>query len=240
MMLSWNPWHGCHQISPGCQNCYVYRGDAQYGRNPREVVRTAGFDLPLRRTRGGGWKLPPGEEVFTCGTSDFFVEEADAWRAQAWAMIRMREDLSFLIITKRIHRFAVGLPDDWGAGYPNVAIGCTAENQDRADFRLPLFLDAPIRHRIVICEPLLGPVSLGCYLADGRIDSLVAGGESGEQARVCDYDWILSLRRQCMENGVPFTFKQTGARLRKAGRMYRIPRRQQHVQARRANINWLP
>ncbi|MGM9639147.1 MAG: DUF5131 family protein, partial [Butyricicoccaceae bacterium] len=55
-MAGWNPWHGCHKISAGCLNCYVYRIDARHGRDASQVVRNQVFDLPLRRTREGGWK----------------------------------------------------------------------------------------------------------------------------------------------------------------------------------------
>ena len=58
------------------------------------------------------------------------------------------------------------------------------------------------------------------------------------EARPCDYSWVLDIRRQCMEAGVSFWFKQTGARLIKDGRLYRIPRSQQHAQARRAGIDY--
>ena len=83
------------------------------------------FDLPLKKKRDGNFRLQQKGDVFTCGTSDFFLEEADEWRTEAWSMIRQRQDLSFLIITKRIHRFYEKLPPDWGEGYPNVKIGCT-------------------------------------------------------------------------------------------------------------------
>ena len=68
-----------------------------------------------------------------------FCEEADEWRPEAWKMIRERDDLHFVIITKRIHRFQVGLPKDWEEGYDNVTICCTCENQNMADYRLPFF-----------------------------------------------------------------------------------------------------
>ena len=74
---------------------------------------------------------------------------------EVWKMIRERGDLHFVIITKRIHRFQVGLPKDWGEGYDNVTICCTCENQNRADYRLPIFLNLPIRHRTLIHEPML-------------------------------------------------------------------------------------
>lgn len=114
MSVSWNPWHGCRKLSEGCRHCYVYRQDAQHDKDSREVRRTAAFNLPVRRTRDGRYKVPPGEMVYTCFTSDFLVEEADAWRAEAWEMIRIRSDLRFFFITKRIDRLMQVLPPDWG------------------------------------------------------------------------------------------------------------------------------
>ena len=124
MSVSWNPWHGCRKLSEGCRHCYVYRQDAQHDKDSREVRRTAAFNLPVRRTRDGRYKVPPGEMVYTCFTSDFLVEEADAWRAEAWEMIRIRSDLRFFFITKRIDRLMQVLPPDWGGGYENLAVGC--------------------------------------------------------------------------------------------------------------------
>lgn len=139
-MDAWNPWHGCQKISPGCQNCYVYRRDGQFGKDSSLVAKTASFDLPMRKNRQGEYKLQStGKIVYTCMTSDFFLPEADPWRAEAWQMIRQRSDLHFAIITKRIHRFTQALPEDWGEGYPNVTILCTCENQEQADKRLPIF-----------------------------------------------------------------------------------------------------
>ena len=101
--IVWNMWHGCKKYSDGCQNCYVYRRDEHIGRDASEVRKTASFDLPLRRTREGAYKIPPGARVYACMTSDFFIKEADAWRDEVWRMIRRRPDLSFIIITKRIY-----------------------------------------------------------------------------------------------------------------------------------------
>jgi protein gp37 len=235
-METWNPWHGCYKISPGCQNCYVYRRDGSFGKDASVVAKTASFDLPVKRKKGGEYKLVSGREVFTCGTSDFFLEEADEWRRDAWRFIRERSDLDFLIITKRIHRFRVNLPEDWEGGYPNVRIGCTVENQAMAVYRLPIFTELPIARRVIICEPLLEYVELSPYLSRG-IDQVVAGGESGKNARVCSYDWVLHIREQCMENNVPFYFKQTGAFFKKDGKIYAIPRKLQHIQARKAGID---
>lgn len=129
----WNLWHGCHKKSEGCQHCYVYRRDAEFEKDPNIVTKTASFNLPIRRDRQGNWKVPSGSLMWTCFTSDFFIEEADAWREDAWLMIHRRNDLHFFMITKRPERIAQCLPDDWGDGYENVTICCTMENQRRAD-----------------------------------------------------------------------------------------------------------
>ena len=177
--------------------------------------------------------------MFCCMTSDFFLDMADPWRGEAWDIIRARPDVHFTIITKRITRFLQCIPPDWKAGWHNVAVCCTVENQAAADSRLPVFLSLPIREKRIICEPLLSPIRMEPWLGP-QIAGVVAGGESGPQARRCDYDWILDLRRQCAEADVSFFFKQTGAYFVKDGRLYRIPRSQQHAQARRAGIDVVP
>ena len=238
MYDGWNPWHGCRKISAGCLNCYVYRRDGSVGRDASEVRKTASFDLPVRRKRDGRFSYQPHDGLaYTCFTSDFFLEEADGWRPEAWQMIRERWDLHFSFITKRIHRFYDCIPEDWGDGYPNVSIGCTTENQDRADFRLPIFLNAPIASRYIILEPLLGPVDIRPWLTPA-IDSVTVGGESGDNARPCRYEWVLDLRQQCVEAGIRFHFKQTGANFFKDGKQYRIPRKLQHAQAKKAGIDF--
>lgn len=235
-MDAWNPWHGCHKVSPGCKYCYVYRRDESVGRDASKVYRTKSFDLPIQKKKDGSYRFWHQGEVFTCGTSDFFLEEADAWRLDAWRYIRDRADLNFLIITKRIHRFYHALPEDWGAGYENVRIGCTVENQQMADKRLPIFLGLPILHRAVICEPLLEGIDLSEYLSVEKIDMVVAGGESGPKARDCRFEWIQSLHRQCVQRDVSFYFKQTGTHFIKDGRRYWIKKRDQHSQAQKAGL----
>ena len=237
--MLWNPWHGCKKYSEGCLNCYVYRTDNRHDRDASEVKKNREFDKPICRKRNGEYKLQTKDIVYTCFTSDFFLEQADEWRKEAWAMIKERSDLRFLIITKRIERFGVSLPDDWKEGYDNVIICVTAENGRRAEQRLPIFLELPIKHKIIICEPLLSSIDLSPYL-DGQIENVTVGGESGNNARICEYDWVLDIRRQCIEAGVSFNFKQTGAFFKKDGRVYHIERRFQHAQAKKAGINFKP
>ena len=65
-----------------------------------------------------------------------------------------------------------------------------------------------------------------------------ASGESGQDARMCNYEWILSLRQQCVDSDISFQFHQTGANFIKDGKTYRIPRRQQIAQAKKAGIDY--
>lgn len=234
----WNLWHGCHKLSAGCANCYVYRGDLKRGIDSSVVAKTKNFDLPIQKKRNGEYKIPPESLVYTCFTSDFFLEDADSWRTEAWNMIRTRSDLRFMMITKRIDRLHVCLPDDWGDGYEHVTICCTIENQDRADYRLPIYKAAPIKHKIIICEPILERIDLTSYDIGSWVEQVVAGGESGYDARPCNFDWIMELHNICVEQSVSFWFKQTGAQFIKEGKLYPINRWLQHSQARKAGINF--
>ena len=236
----WNLWHGCHKLSAGCKYCYVYRGDYKRGIDSSVVTKTKNFDLPMQKKRNGDYKIPSGAMVYTCFTSDFFLEDADPWRAEAWEMIRTRGDLNFMMITKRIDRLQESLPDDWGEGYDHVTICCTIENQERAAYRLPIYKAAPIKHKIIICEPLLEKVDLRPYSIGSWIEQVVVGGESGKEARNCNYDWIIDLREVCIKENVSFWFKQTGAKFIKDGHLYHIKRQLQHAQARKSGLNYNP
>lgn len=233
----WNLWHGCHKLSAGCQNCYVYRGDAKHNVDSTIITKTKSFDLPLQKNRNGEYKIPSGTTVYTCFTSDFFVEEADSWRPEAWEMIRIRSDLNFFMITKRIDRLCKTLPSDWDNGYDNVTICCTIENQSCADYRLPIYKEVPIKHKILICEPLLERIDLTSYNIYSWVEQVVVGGESGNQARPCNFEWVMELYNLCLTSKVAFWFKQTGAKMIKDGKLYNIKRQFQHSQARKAGIN---
>lgn len=240
-MVIWNPWHGCHKISPGCVNCYVYRRDESIGKDASIVSKTGDHNLPIKKNRQGQYKVTAEDGVvFACMTSDFFLEDADEWRQGCWDMIRERQDLHFHIITKRIDRFEQCMPSDWGDGWDHVTICSTCENQDRTDHRLPILLSLPIKHREVICEPMLGEINMEKYLATGLIEHVTCGGESGDKARPCDFRWIQEVRRECVRCGIPFTFKQTGAIFIKDGKIYHIERKLQIPQAKKSGYSYIP
>ncbi|WP_225897410.1 DUF5131 family protein [Clostridium botulinum] len=155
-----------------------------------------------------------------CFSSDFFIEEADAWRDKCWKMIKERSDLKFLFLTKRIDRFRYCIPEDWNDGYENVIICCTIENQKNADYKLSIFKDLPIKHKCITSQPLLEKVNIEKYLKD--IELVVVGGESDNNARTLDYDWALDIRNQCVKANVNFEFRQCGTHFIKDGKLYNL------------------
>jgi protein gp37 len=240
---TWNPWQGCTKVSPACANCYMFSDMRRYGKDPTVVRRSKDptFFLPLKKLRTGEHAIPSGFKVFTCSWSDWFHERADAWRPKAFSVIQQRPDVIFQILTKRPERIEECLPPDWGEGYPNVWLGTTVEDQQRADERIPWLLKVPAAVRFLSCEPLLGPIDLWPLFKNSRIcehcgkmgrdglacehcdrtgfaywpiQQVIAGGESGHNARPTHPAWVRSLRNQCSHAGqgagVPFFFKQWG------------------------------
>lgn len=194
IMNIWNPWHGCRKYTEGCENCYMYYLDKQYDRDGSEIYKVkTNFNLPVKKDRAGNDKIPSGTLLYTCMTSDFFLEEADNWRNEVWDMIRQRPDVKFWIQTKRAERIADNLPADWGNGWDNVILVVTTENQKRADERLPVLMKIPAKHKGFMCAPILSEIHVEQYLAAGQFETVLADGENYEGARPCRYEWIKSL-----------------------------------------------
>lgn len=235
----WNPWHGCHKTSTGCMNCYVYLQDKGFDKDSSVVQKSiTNFNMPLRRNRQREFSVISGSTVFTCFTSDFFIEEADKWREEAWDIIKKRSDLNFLIPTKRIHRFLECVPKDWGKGWKNVFVAVSVENQLYADKRLPFFLELPIAHKLVFASPLLEEIHLEPYLSEGKLEKVCVGGESYENARLCNFDWVLSLFSQCKKFDVSFEFHQTGSNFQKDGKVFKISHFKEYAQAKKAGLDF--
>lgn len=235
---TWNPWQGCTKVSPGCDQCYMYRDKKRYGDNPAVVVRSKDptFWRPFKKGKTG-WKS--GDRVFVCSWSDFFHPAADNWRPAAWRIIRERPDLIFQILTKRPQYIAKRLPQDWGEGWPNVWLGATVEDQPRANERIPILLPIPAAVHFVSIEPMLGEVDLDgtpagqaigpcgqcgktksnpeCEACMGipSLDWVIVGGETGPGARPMQTDWLQSVFDQCNTAGVPFFYKKAGDHLKR-------------------------
>lgn len=211
---TWNPWQGCRKVSPGCANCYMYRDKKRFGQDPAKVVRSAAatFNAPLR------WK--ESARVFVCSWSDFFIEDADPWREEAWEIMRNTPHLTYQILTKRPENVTGRLPGDWPL--PNVWMGVTTENQEMADLRIPILLRTPATVRFVSIEPMVSQISLengtiqidhpqnegyGVSFIDA-LDWVIVGGETGPNAREMKPEWAEQLLIECDFAGTPFFMKQ--------------------------------
>lgn len=230
-----NLWLGCEKISPACANCYAE------GWAKRSGLVKWGKAAERRRTSAATWnqverfaRLAEAEgrprRVFVNSLSDFFEDNPQVadWRAGAFERFKRYPMLQFLLLTKRANNIAPSLPADWGSGYPNVWLGCTVENQEQADQRIGWLENIPARVRFLSCEPLLGPINLRLsvdFVGGSReitdrgraIHWVIAGGESGSQARPMQIEWARSLRDQCAAANVAFFFKQFGKKA--AGRI---------------------
>jgi len=206
------------------------RGRCGYDADePFEITKHLNrFDEPM------SWRKP--RMVFVCSMGDLFHDGVrlndmkDVFEAIAAADRKH----TFMILTKRPARLAEFM-DKWvpyaaqftnpHAGVlPNVWLGVTAENQDRANERIPILLQIPAAVRFVSVEPMLGPVDLsevpGLYQGDGhdmpwlKKDTLhwvICGGETGPKARRMEYEWADGLQDQCEAEGIPFFFKKPGS-----------------------------
>jgi len=236
-MAIWNPWRGCHKKSEGCANCYIHRADYRKGIDTDKIYKTEEFYKPIEKDKKGNYKIKSGQTVFLCFNSDFFVEEADAWRKEAWDMMRTRNDLHFLFLTKRIERFRIGLPDDFQDGFDNVTICTTIENQLRANERISLLKNLPIKHKMITIQPMLEKIDILDFL-DNTIECVIVGGESGSNVRPLDYNWVLDIREQCIKKNVSFEFRQLGSIFIKDGNTFKVSRQNLCAQARKADINY--
>lgn len=209
-----NFWTGCKKVSAGCKFCYMYRDKERYGKDPTTVMRTAPatFNAALK------WK--EGKRIFTCSWSDFFIDEADAWRSDAWDIIRKTPQHQWQILTKRPERIVQCLPPDWGEGWDNVWLGVSVESQDYLD-RIETFSKIPAKVRFISAEPLIGPIDLSTHAELLPLFHwMIIGGESGNdngryRYRPCELDWITSLIDQTNSSGIEVFVKQTGTWLSK-------------------------
>lgn len=229
---TFNPWVGCTKVSPACDNCYAEAwakrtGQSALWQGGRRFTSNANWHQPIKWNRKAG-ELGIRQRVFCASLADVFDNQVpDTWRFSLFAMIAETPNLDWLLLTKRPQnmRKMLEIADGdvlpaWGDGWPNVWLGTTVENQTEADRRIPQLLATRAAKRFLSCEPLLGPVDLGGVVLSRRtnacwkwlddLDMVIAGGESGPNARPTHPDWVRGLRDQCVPAGVAFFFKQWG------------------------------
>lgn len=234
-MGMWNPWRGCHKFSEGCKFCYIHKGDTKRDVDTNRIEKTDSFFAPIKKNKNGEYKMKSGSTVYVCFSSDFLIEEADEWRIECWQMIKERNDLHFIFLTKRIERFMKCIPSDWSDGYDNVTVGCTIENQEGATKRLTIFDNLPIKHKNIIAQPLIEELDIESHLQG--IELVVVGGEQDKNARPLDYEWVLKIREQCIRQNVHFNFRQLGTHFIKDGKMITLSPYVLCSQAKKTNID---
>ena len=214
---TFNPWWGCTKVSPACNHCYAESWSRRIGldvwgsRARRRFFGESHWREPLRWNRTAA-KTHSRKRVFCASMADVFEQRDDlsAARARLWELIEQTPSLDWLLLTKRPENVSAMVP--WGAAWPaNVWLGATVEDQEHAALRVPPLLKAPARVHFLSCEPLLSPLDLSEWMVGpSRIVWVIAGGESGGQARPTQPEWFRGLRDQCQQHGVLLHFKQWG------------------------------
>lgn len=173
-------------------------GGTHYAYNGRVALNTAHLAKALKIPKNGG--KAGGRVFWNSESDTFHARLSSEQIAAQFAVMAARPDLRFMVLTKRpevaarwfaahpTHRHvrasaaALETSDEWlynmisqrwrGDSWPlpNVAIGVSAEDQQRWDERVPILLELPAAYRFVSAEPLLGPI-------DARLDLIWNGCE---------------------------------------------------------------
>ena len=202
---TWNPLTGCSKVSPGCMNCYAERiskrlkamGQPNYQNEFQVTLHENTLDLPLH------WKKP--QMIFVNSMSDLFHENVPVNFIQSvFDVMRQASWHTFQILTKRAERLSqMNSLIDWPE---NVWAGVSVENSDYL-FRIDLLRATNAQVKFLSIEPLLGPIP---HIKLPNIDWVIVGGESGPKSRKMEEEWVLQVRDSCIEQKVPFFFKQWG------------------------------
>lgn len=218
---TWNPTTGCDRVSRGCDNCYALTlakrlkamGSAKYQTDGDPRTSGPGFGVAVHEdslTIPSRWRQP--RMVFVNSMSDLFHAKVPTeFVEKVFEVMAATPQHTYQILTKRslrLSRLAPRLP--WPA---NVWMGVSVEDESQLD-RVDHLRTVPAAVRFVSAEPLLGPLD---RIDLSGIDWLIAGGESGVDARPMDPAWVRALRDRCRAAGVAFFFKQWGGRTPKAG-----------------------
>ena len=211
---------GCTKISPGCKHCYA-ETFAERFRGVKGHPYEQGFDLrlvPEKLAEPFSWRTPKlvfvnsMSDLFQDGVPDEYVEIVSRVMATAnWH--------TYQVLTKRSERLRDMLQTklQFASDRENIWWGVSVEDRKYGLPRVDDLRRAPARIRFLSIEPLLE--DLGEIDLTG-ISWVIVGGESGPGARPMERDWVVSIRKQCREQRVPFFFKQWGGvRKARSGRL---------------------
>lgn len=206
---TFNPITGCHEVSPGCANCYAKRFAERF-RGVAGHPFEHGFDFQLRQERLRQplmWKKPA--LIFVCSMSDLFHHNTpDSYISEVFEMMAEADHHTFQVLTKRAHRMEQWIAKHLERVPDNVWIGVTVEDQERVS-RIEHLARIPAKTKFVSFEPLLEEVIVPDDLMQ-KVNWAIVGGESGPRARRMEAPWAITLRDQCQRLGVAYFFKQWG------------------------------
>jgi len=213
--MTWNPVTGCTKVSSGCAHCYAETmarrlkamGAKKYKNGFRVSLHPETLADPYR------WKKP--RTVFVNSMSDLLHKDVPTeFIEDIFQVMKDCRQHRFQVLTKRSSRLLeINERLEWPT---NVWMGVSVENGTQLD-RIAELSSSGAHVKFLSLEPLLGP------LPDLSLDGIhwvIAGGESGPRARPIEQEWVLDIRDQCSEAGVPFFFKQWGGKnKKKTGRL---------------------
>lgn len=221
--ISWcdhtfNAWWGCTKVSPACDRCYAETwakrtGFKIWGQDAERRFFGDKHWNELIRWDNAAARDGVKRKVFWNSMSDFMEDrrDLDRWREQAFGYMRVTNNLTHLLLTKRPQNYRRFLPLSWQRGEMpgNIWCGTTVET-DAYYWRVDALGEIPASVRWLSIEPMLGPMSK-LYELLGGIGWVIVGGESGHGARPMHEHWAMDIRDQCVAAGVKFHFKQWGA-----------------------------
>lgn len=207
---TWNPVTGCTKYSAGCAHCYAeVMAKRLQGMGQKRYAN--GFELTLHpEALNEPKKVKEPSMFFVCSMADLFHKDVSSTFIDfVMQTIIETPRHTYQLLTKRTELMHNYFAEWWGFEQmpKNCWIGTTVENEavkDRISW-LTKIENAAVR--FLSCEPLLS--DLGTLDLSG-IDWVIVGGESGNHARPMKKEWVLNIKRQCEEQGVPFFFKQWG------------------------------
>ncbi len=202
---TWNPTIGCTKLSDGCKNCYaeimanrlkhMQNLDYKDGFKFKELENR--LEQPLQNNKS--------TRYFVNSMSDLFHEDISYdFLDKVFDVIAKTPHHQYQILTKRDKKMFEYLKDKKLPD--NVWLGVTVEDKE-SKYRIDTLKKINVKIRFLSCEPLLNDLE---DLNLNDIHWVIAGGESGNRARVSKKKWFINIKNQCKKQNVAFFFKQWG------------------------------
>ena len=213
--LTWNPTTGCNKVSQGCKFCYAEVMARRLKAMGLEKYQN-GFELTLHEDAlkiPYTWKQP--KIVFVNSMSDLFHKDIPLEFIQrVFKVMNDNPQHVFQVLTKRANVLLKYHKElEWTH---NIWMGVSVEDAKSLS-RINLLRRTRAKVKFLSCEPLIGPLT---DLNLKKINWVIVGGESGRRPRPMKPEWVFEIHNKCIEENVPFFFKQWGGtNKKKTGRV---------------------